>query len=79
MFLCFQPHTNFFKYQVIQNAMHIRPATPNEVSGLALLSLEVWSTTYLRRGINGFLPIMRWKDFQKPAFKHFCTIPLKLS
>ena len=48
--------------------MHIRPATPNEASGLALLSFEVWSTTYLRRGINGFFADYALEEFSEARF-----------
>ena len=58
--------------------MHIRPATPNKASGLALLSLEVWSTTYLRRGINGFFADCASEEFSEARFQALLHDPLEI-
>jgi hypothetical protein len=48
--------------------MLIRPSVSKDASSLALLSLEVWSTTYLRRGINAFFAEYALEEFSRPGF-----------
>ena len=58
--------------------MHIRPATPNKASSLPLLTLEVWSTTYLCRGINGFFADYALEEFSKARFQALLHDPLEI-
>ena len=58
--------------------MLIRPSVAVDASSLALLSLEVWSTTYLRRGINAFFAEYALEEFSKPAFEAVLRDPLEI-
>ena len=58
--------------------MLIRPSISKDASSLALLSLEVWSATYLRRGINAFFADYALKKFSKPSFEAALCDPLEI-
>ena len=58
--------------------MLIRPSVSKDASSLALLSLEVWSTTYLRRGINAFFAEYALEEFSRPGFEAVLCDPFEI-
>ena len=56
----------------------IRPSVSKDASSLALLSLEVWSTTYLRRGINAFFAEYALEEFSRPGFEAVLCDPFEI-
>ena len=58
--------------------MLIRPSVSKDASSLALLSLEVWSTTYLRGGINAFFAEYALEEFSKPGFEAVLCDPFEI-
>ena len=58
--------------------MLIRPSISKDASSLALLSLEVWSTTYLRRGINAFFAEYALEEFSRPGFEAVLCDPFEI-
>ena len=58
--------------------MHIFPATRNKASGLEILSLEVWATTYLRRGINGFFAGYALEELSESRLQALLHDPLEI-
>lgn len=53
----------------------IRPARPDEASSLALLSLEVWSHTYLRDGVSGRFADYALSTFTGASYAQIITDP----
>ncbi len=47
----------------------IRPATPDDVSSLAAISLEVWLNTYVRDGVNAFFADYALAEFTAARFR----------
>ena len=58
--------------------MFIRPSVSKDASSLAILSLEVWSTTYLRRGINAFFAKHALEEFSRPRFEAVLCDPFEI-
>ena len=58
--------------------MLIRPSVSKDASSLALLSLEVWSTTYLRGGINAFFAEYALEEFSRPGFEAVLCDPFEI-
>jgi len=53
----------------------IRPARPDEASSLALLSLEVWSHTYLRQGVGRPFADYALSTFTSAAYEQIIADP----
>ena len=64
--------------QVTPAMMLIRSSVSKDASSLALLSLEVWSATYLRRGINAFFEDHALEEFSKSGFEAALCDPLEI-
>lgn len=47
----------------------IRPATPDDASSLAAISLEVWFNTYVRDGVNAFFADYALAEFTTSRFR----------
>jgi hypothetical protein len=56
----------------------LRPAVIGDASSLALLSLEIWSYTYLRHGINAFFADYALDVFTKSRFADVLQDPLEV-
>ena len=56
----------------------LRPAVIGDASSLALISLEIWSYTYLRHGINAFFADYALDVFTKSRFADVLQDPLEV-